>query len=634
LLIEEEVVLKPGRFSRLRCCPVHIRIVCLLALLLALPFAQTYSQTTSTAVTIQMSDSARLDGTITRPVGFPPAGGFPGIVLVHGYGGNKDDMSTFALILALNGYASISYSVRGQGNSTGLSTTSGDRERQDLLEVITYFRSLPDIDPDNLAVTGGSQGGIHSWMAAVYRMPGVQTVVPLVATPNFARDLVPNGCVTVGLMRQMTLGSVRYSPEREIIKDLIIRDNHDSVLLFIDERNLAEKVDSVQIPVFQGVGWADLLFPVNAAIDARSRLVAGNIPCWSYYGTNGHAEPFDATEAAYVLEKAVQWFDHWLKGFPLADATIPMVFYSDDRAGWPHHTSPVWPPQPSKTERLFFTRAGLSPVPPVSADEFIFSLQHDSSYTPVMGWEDGYQGTRFLEAFYSAPIRVLSDPIPAESEITGIPRVHLSATGSVPSFQTHVRLYDVDASGSEWRLMTRGNLGFREYTPGALRTANIECRALSHVIPAGHRIGVEITSLDMWSPTTAFVIPFFHSSNAGILSTPSEPSYVDIPIVGSGSVTAVWAEGGITQGDFRLFQNYPNPFNPSTTILFTLNRPMGVSLEIYDVLGRRVATLLQERLPAGRHAIPFTADGLASGEYFYRLMGDQHVEVRRMMLLR
>jgi predicted acyl esterase len=543
-------------------------------------------------------------------------------------------MNTIALALAAYGYASISYSVRGQGNSTGLSTTGGDRERQDLLEVINYFRNVAGINPDNLAVTGGSQGGIHSWMAAVHRMPGVRTVVPLIATPNFARDLVPNGCVTVGLMRELTLGSVRYSPEREIIRDLIIRDIHDSVLLFIDARNLVEKVDSVQIPVFQGLGWADVLFPANAAIHARARLAAHGVPCWSYYGTNGHAEAIDTVEAAYVLEKTVKWFDHWLRGFSLPDATVPMVFYSDDRPGWPRHSTPIWPPLPLKTERLFFASAGLSSGPPASSEEFIFSLEHDSSYTPAMGWEDGYAGAGFVQAFNSTPARLLSDPIPVASEITGIPRVHLATTGSTAVFQAHVRLYDVNESGSEWRLMTRGNLAFRNNTPGAVRMADIECSALSHVIPSGHRIGVEVTSLDMWKPASAFVIPFFHSSSAAVLSTPSEPSYVDIPVVGSGSVAAVQNEGVIPQRDFELLQNYPNPFNPSTSILFTLHRPMDISLDVYDVLGRHVATVLQGSVPAGRHVIPFTADGLASGEYFYRLRGEKRFEVRRMILLR
>jgi predicted acyl esterase len=605
----------------------------LAAILVVVPFLHTYAQTTSTDVTIQTSDSTLLDATITRPAGTPPGDGFPGIVLVHGYGGNKSDMNTFALILGLSGYASISYSVRGQGNSTGLSTTSGIRERQDLQEVITYFRNVRGINPDNLAVAGGSQGGGHSWMAAVYRMPGVRTVVPLIATPNFARDLVPNGCITVGLTDQMRLGSVRYAPERDIVKDLIVSDDYDNVLLYIDARNLSDKVDSVRIPVFQGVAWADLLFPVNAAIDARSRLVARGVPCWSYFGTNGHAEPFDAAEATFLLGKAVEWFDYWLKGSSASDNVTPLVFYADDRPGWPHHTTTVWPPLTSNTQRLFLTGSGLSPASPVSMNELTFSLQYDSSYTPAMAWEDGYEGPRFLQAFSSVPVRLLSSMITETSEITGIPRIHLAVTGNAPSFQAHVRICDVDSSGT-WRLITRGNAGLRGYVPGSRRVTDIECRALSHVIPSGHRIGVEITSLDMWSPTTAFIIPFFHSSTATVRSSPSDPSYVDIPIVGNSSITVVRSESGRVPNEFQLLQNYPNPFNSSTTILFTLDRPMTVSLEVYDILGRRVAMLLHEDLPGGRYTVPFVAGDFATGQYFVRLMGDSHVAVRRMMLLR
>jgi hypothetical protein len=85
---------------------------------------------------------------------------------------------------------------------------------------------------------------------------------------------------------------------------------------------------------------------------------------------------------------------------------------------------------------------------------------------------------------------------------------------------------------------------------------------------------------------------------------------------------------------FALEQNYPNPFNPSTTIRYQLPQSATVSLKIYDVLGREVQTLVNERQAAGQYSVPFNADGLASGVYFYRLQAGSFVQTKKMMLIK
>ncbi len=85
---------------------------------------------------------------------------------------------------------------------------------------------------------------------------------------------------------------------------------------------------------------------------------------------------------------------------------------------------------------------------------------------------------------------------------------------------------------------------------------------------------------------------------------------------------------------FGLDQNYPNPFNPVTRINFRLSVPGETLLQVYDVLGREVATLVREQLPAGFHSRSFNATNLASGIYFYRLASGRSVDMKRMLLLR
>ncbi|MEK7251079.1 MAG: T9SS type A sorting domain-containing protein [Bacteroidota bacterium] len=83
---------------------------------------------------------------------------------------------------------------------------------------------------------------------------------------------------------------------------------------------------------------------------------------------------------------------------------------------------------------------------------------------------------------------------------------------------------------------------------------------------------------------------------------------------------------------FALHQNYPNPFNPTTTIRYDLPSAGLVSLEVFDILGREVRTLVNEKLQAGSYERTFDASGLASGVYFYRLNAGPFLQTRKFIL--
>jgi hypothetical protein len=86
--------------------------------------------------------------------------------------------------------------------------------------------------------------------------------------------------------------------------------------------------------------------------------------------------------------------------------------------------------------------------------------------------------------------------------------------------------------------------------------------------------------------------------------------------------------------EVSLSQNFPNPFNPSTIIRFELPEAIDVRLEVYDMLGRRVAQLVNERMIAGTHDVHFDASSLASGVYMYRLQTGGKVMNRQMILIK
>jgi hypothetical protein len=86
--------------------------------------------------------------------------------------------------------------------------------------------------------------------------------------------------------------------------------------------------------------------------------------------------------------------------------------------------------------------------------------------------------------------------------------------------------------------------------------------------------------------------------------------------------------------EFSLSQNYPNPFNPSTKIKYHISELSFVTLEVYDVLGNKVATLVNEEKPAGEYEVEFNSNGLTSGIYFYQLKAGSFIHTKKMILLR
>lgn len=98
--------------------------------------------------------------------------------------------------------------------------------------------------------------------------------------------------------------------------------------------------------------------------------------------------------------------------------------------------------------------------------------------------------------------------------------------------------------------------------------------------------------------------------------------------------TSVQTNGGNLPKEFELSQNFPNPFNPSTTIRYAMPRSTHVTLKIYDMLGREVATLLDATVEAGYRVARWNPVALASGVYFYQLHAGEFVQTRKLVLLR
>ena len=87
-------------------------------------------------------------------------------------------------------------------------------------------------------------------------------------------------------------------------------------------------------------------------------------------------------------------------------------------------------------------------------------------------------------------------------------------------------------------------------------------------------------------------------------------------------------------GEVHLYQNHPNPFNPNTTIQFDIVHDGLVRLSIYNLHGQLVRRLVADIEPPGRYTIPFNAEGLSSGTYFYELEANTGTEARKLVILK
>jgi hypothetical protein len=117
-----------------------------------------------------------------------------------------------------------------------------------------------------------------------------------------------------------------------------------------------------------------------------------------------------------------------------------------------------------------------------------------------------------------------------------------------------------------------------------------------------------------------------------------------VPLAELGIVSSINLSSSGIPDRFNLEQNYPNPFNPTTNIQFSIasaqsgsasggNRQLTI-VKVYDVLGREVATLVNEVKEPGTYTVKFDGSNLASGVYFYRLLAGTYVETRKLLLLR
>jgi hypothetical protein len=187
------------------------------------------------------------------------------------------------------------------------------------------------------------------------------------------------------------------------------------------------------------------------------------------------------------------------------------------------------------------------------------------------------------------------------------------------------------------------------------QTGNASCQGGSnyvhkHVCRANINgtTGTLLNTTDDWGQNTSVTVPLNYQVPAGFVESncifnifvyKGGGNYSTDNYIQQSRMEGVTSPTGINQqnnvpADYKLSQNYPNPFNPTTNISFSIPKNEHVSLKFYDMMGREVATYIDEVVNAGTYNAEVDASSWASGVYFYKLQTNSFVDTKKMTLVK
>lgn len=613
-----------------------------------------------TDFTIIMRDGVIIDALKYVPFRtVPPANGYLTVMMVHGYGDNKNTLAGFCHDQATYGYYCMTYSVRGQGNSGGLSNLISDIEALDLLEVIQWVKndSVNGSNPGKILIMGGSQGGILPMKAACLGGRPVTTIISSVAPPNFASSWIENGSVKMTCLWTMdyTPDTARYSPQVDKMRGWIFGDTKqgwDSLAKNLPMgRDFVSSLQNCEIPVMIEGSWQDKFFNADGWMLNIDKLTC---PMTSYLGAvHGHGGDISETEDSWHMSWFNNWFFQWLwdintpildeAKYQYASSKFPVV--NNRYFTFVHDSSKTLLRNASVPLKLYLSKNGkLKTTPQSGSSTEDLNNSVKSGYSLETAINEEFKGTNFNNKFKIDSSKFTSDALTADLEWTGAPVINVEYKSSASTFcQLNYQIYEV-LPGGERRFINRANFTNRNYVKNTRTISSFRGQAHSHIFKAGSKILVIITNLDrahtdaVFFNTNPFVLPVMKNGKHNVYLNSN--SYVELPIISNGtSPELAFAEENsdaisTEPNAFSLKQNYPNPFNPVTMIEYSIAKPEKVELKVFDLLGKEIATLVNNFQNPGSYHITFNASNLSSGIYFYKLVTGSFTDVKRMILIK
>jgi putative CocE/NonD family hydrolase len=478
---------------------------------------------------IPLPDGTRLAAKAWLPEG---AGRVPAVLEYLPYrkrDGTRTRDQGHHMYLAGHGYAGLRVDIRGTGDSDGLIDDEyTETEQRDGCDVIAWI-AAQDWCCGQVAMIGISWGGFNGLQIAARRPPALATVITVGSTDDryatdvhwiggclskdnfdwsatmFAHQDLPPDPAIVGA-RWRPLWEARREANRPWILTWLAHQRRDA---YWRQGSVCEDFARIAVPVYAVSGWAD-----NYS-ESVPRLLAGlQVPRLGLVGPWAHSYPHDpAVEPAIGwLQEVVRWCDHWMKGRDtglmdqpmyrvwMQESVPPATCYRERPGRWV--AEDAWPSPRIRAQPLALSADGrlgggaagerriCSPLWVGLAAGEIGRYGEEAEWPTDQREDDG------------GSLVWVSDPLPERLEILGAPLVRLRLSSDKPQALVAARLNDIRPDGRS----TRVGLGLLNLThrdghdrpaplePGRPFAATVEMDDIAHAFPAGHRIGLALST--------------------------------------------------------------------------------------------------------------------------------------------
>ncbi|GGQ01535.1 alpha/beta fold hydrolase [Streptomyces mutabilis] len=435
----------------------------------------------------------------------------PAVLLAHGFGGSKADVRDQAEDLARDGYAVLTWSARGFGESTGkIGLNAPDGEVADVSRLIDWLAKRPEVRLDErgdprVGVTGGSYGGAVALLAAGHDHR-VDAIAPAVTYWNLSDALFPNGVfkkLWAGIFVNLGGGCERFEDRLcrmyQRVAESGTPDARATALL--DERSPQAVADRIDVPTLLVQGQTDSLFPLSQADLAAQAIGDDGAPVavdWIAGGHDGGDMETDRVQA-----RVGAWFDRYLK--------------DDESAG----TGPAF-----RVTRTLGTGSGDGEprLEGVSADSYpglageprtIELRGREQSFDnppgaspPAVSALPGIGGSGGLSQLSSLGIGVSLDfpgqhaafesaPLEEDVRITGSPTATVHVKSTEDEAVLFAKVYDVGPGGTQPVLPSQLVTPVRVDDIGDGRDVKLALPAIDHEVERGHRLRLVLSSTDL-----------------------------------------------------------------------------------------------------------------------------------------
>ncbi len=504
---------------------------------------------------------------VRYPMASPGPCGWPVVMLVHGGGQNKDQMAQIGRFLAERGYLTAAYDVRGRG-SMALNPPElghmflGSATRLDMVEMVQHLATTyPGVaDTSRLGMSGASQGGQHSWVAAAWSgrplppnsrgltvFPTFKAVYPMLFAPLDGNVVVPE--------KKAMLTSIAQAPPTSRTMQPAFESRWRSLILAQDFAGLdaiwsqdpwrmdREYLRTSIVPTMVHVSWNDYFMPVERSIDVLDSMPATTptrafLSPWRWHDDVTNQRAIDQSELFRW-----RWFDRFLKGIQnqvdveprFVSAVVPpsLKQYQNPSTLLWNRYSDTWPPSGSTTVRYYLRQGGiLDPEPPAGAEPTDTVRHRVAPEASMAGLLQVLPSTPTITAWFPTDTQSYTGPVlTTPTEIAGSMRVVLDVVPTGPNYQLHAAIYQVTASGAERFLQSGVGLVRDDPAPRQLAIDIDDIRAL--LLP-GERIRLKIENTTGRSAPGGFkyyVVPYFDDVDVGIVHTAARPSWFDVPVM-------------------------------------------------------------------------------------------------------